>query len=51
MANEIVKFERGGEVVQFTADEVRRTLCPQATDKELAFRRSTSTRSRRTSTS
>lgn len=37
MANEIVKFERGGEVVQFTADEVRRTLCPQATDKELAF--------------
>lgn len=37
MANEIVKFERGGEVVQFTADEVRQTLCPQATDKELAF--------------
>lgn len=37
MANEIVKFERSGEVVQFTADEVRNTLCPQATDKELAF--------------
>lgn len=37
MANEIVKFERSGEVVQFTADEVRQTLCPQATDKELAF--------------
>lgn len=37
MANEIVKFERGGEVVQFTADEVRNTLCPQATDKEIAF--------------
>lgn len=37
MANEIVKFERSGEVVQFTAEEVRNTLCPQATDKELAF--------------
>lgn len=37
MANEIVKFERSGEVVQFTAEEVRNTLCPQATDKEIAF--------------
>lgn len=37
MANEIVKFERSGEVVQFTAEDVRNTLCPQATDKELAF--------------
>lgn len=37
MANDIVKFERSGEVVQFTAEEVRNTLCPQATDKELAF--------------
>lgn len=37
MTNDIVKFERSGEVVQFTAEEVRNTLCPQATDKELAF--------------
>lgn len=38
MANDIVKFESatGGEI-SFTAQEVKERLCPNITDKELAF--------------
>lgn len=38
MSSEIVKFESAtGQPVKFTADEVRARLCPNITDKELAF--------------
>lgn len=37
-ANEIVKFtDERGQLVQFTADEVRQRLCPNIDDKELAL--------------
>lgn len=36
--NEIVKFtSETGEVVNFTAQDLRERLCPQATDQDLAF--------------
>lgn len=38
MSSEIVKFESAtGQPVRFTSDEVRARLCPNITDKELAF--------------
>lgn len=38
MANEIVKFESAtGTPVKFTAEEVKRQLCPNISDQELAY--------------
>lgn len=38
MANEIVKFEKDdGQKVEFTADDLRKYLCPTATDSEIAM--------------